>query len=92
MKDLAKDIRRTWNPDLRIISLKANDDWTLDLSYDNGDRLRFDFRPYLEHPWYAKLRNIECFKQAQIDFDSVAWPGDTDIAPETLYEEGKSLK
>jgi hypothetical protein len=32
------------------------------------------------------LQDIALFKQAFVSLDTVCWPGDLDIAPETLYD------
>jgi hypothetical protein len=46
----------------RIITEKANDDWTLDVAFNDGVERRFDVRPLLDCEAFADLRNIDIFK------------------------------
>ena len=43
-------------------------------------------RPYLDKGVFRRLHDITLFKQAYIAFDTVCWPGNLDISPETLYD------
>jgi hypothetical protein len=43
-------------------------------------------RPYLHLPIYRCLQNLAFFALARVDYGTVVWPGEIDIAPETLYE------
>lgn len=44
-------------------------------------------RPYLEIGIFQRLKNPELFKRAKVAIGTVCWPGELDIAPETLYLE-----
>lgn len=43
--------------------------------------------PYLEYPVFKDLKDLEFFKIAQVQYGTVIWPNEIDIAPERLYEE-----
>lgn len=75
----------------KVISAKANDDYTLDLQFDDGARKRFDAKPYLDFPVFVELKNLEKFKQIKIAFGTVQWQNKQDISPETLYLEGVDI-
>jgi hypothetical protein len=62
------------------------DDFTLELWFNTGEHRLFDVRPYLNRGVFTRLQNIVIFKQVFIALDTVCWPGDLDIAPETLYD------
>jgi hypothetical protein len=62
------------------------DDFSLELWFNTGEHRLFDVRPYLNRGVFTQLQNIEVFKQVFIALDTVCWPGDLDIAPETLYD------
>ena len=65
---------------IEVNFVEAVADFGLVLTFNSGERRRFDMRPYLhrrlEHPGYFPL--------ARVDYGTVTWPGD--IAPETLYD------
>jgi len=61
------------------------------LNFDNGERRCFDISPYLQYPVFQRLRNPAFFSLARIDYGTVTWPGDIDIAPETLYHKSKPV-
>lgn len=63
------------------------DDFHLELEFSTGEARIFDARPYLDRGVFKQLQDISRFKQAHVAFDTVCWPGDLDIAPETLYDK-----
>lgn len=73
-----------------ILSVNPRDDFHLELQFNTGEIGIFDARPYLEKGIFKRLKDLNLFKQAYVAFDTVCWPGDLDIAPETLYD--RSLK
>lgn len=68
------------------IWVKANDDYTLNVEFDNGEKKRFDVRPYIRGEWYGRLDKMEYFKQVRVDGFTVIWPDGQDICPDELYE------
>lgn len=69
-----------------VIRVLPRDDFTLELWFDTGDHRLFDARPYLNKGIFVQLQNLQRFKQAYVALDTVCWPGEIDIAPETLYD------
>jgi hypothetical protein len=51
----------------------------------------FDARPYLSRGVFTRLQDLAIFKQAFVALDTVCWPGNLDIAPETLYDRSRPL-
>lgn len=76
----------------KVISAKANDDFTLDLEFDDGKFKRFDVKPYLDFPVFRELKNLNYFKNIRIAFGTVQWQNEQDISPDTLYLEGEDIK
>lgn len=70
----------------RVTDVRPRDDFYLELAFDTGERRLFDARPYLQKGVFQRLQDIRMFRQAYVALDTVCWPGDLDIAPETLYE------
>lgn len=75
----------------KVIEAKANDDFSLDLKFNDGSIKRFDATPYLEYEVFKPLRNIDYFKRIKIVFGTVQWQDEQDISPDTLYLEGKDI-
>ena len=69
-----------------VNSVEAIPDYWLILTFTSGERRRFDMRPYLNYPVFRRLENPGYFSLACVDYGTVTWPGDIDIAPETLYD------
>jgi hypothetical protein len=69
-----------------VTQVSAREDYTLELKFNTGETRLFDVRPYLEKGVFTRLKDPTMFKQAYVAFDTVCWPGNLDIAPETLYD------
>lgn len=69
-----------------VTRVVSRDDFSLELWFSTGDHRLFDARPYLDRGVFVRLQDISLFKQAFVALDTVCWPGDLDIAPETLYD------
>jgi hypothetical protein len=74
-----------------VISVKANDDFSLDLQFDNGEWRRFDMKPLLAVKPWNRIRLPRDFRRVRAEHGTVVWPGDIDVAPETLYDESVPL-
>jgi len=68
----------------RVIRVSPLDDYTLELWFSTGDHRLFDMTPYLDWSIFPKLRDLTRFKRAYVAFDTVCWPDNLDIAPETF--------
>lgn len=73
----------------RVTSVKALDDYLLDLEFENGERGLFSMKPYLEYPVYKPLKDFQLFKQAKVIFGFVSWSDDIDMSPDTLYLDAR---
>lgn len=69
-----------------VIRVKVRENYSLELWFDTGEHRLFDAKPYLSRGVFTRLQDIHLFKRAFIAMDTVCWPGDLDIAPETLYD------
>ena len=74
---------------IEVNSVVAVPDFGLVLTFNSGERRRFDMRPYLHYPVFHRLENPGYFSLARVDYGTVIWHGDIDIAPETLC--GRSI-
>jgi hypothetical protein len=74
---------------LDVISVTPQDDPTLLLTFENQEKHRFDMKPYLGKTPFTILENLPLFMKATISCGTVVWPGNLDIAPETLYDDSE---
>ena len=73
----------------RVTRVEAQDDFTLNVIFQTGERRRFDVTPYLGRGVFATLRNRSRFRAVRVVAGSVEWPGEIDLSYDTLYVEGK---
>jgi hypothetical protein len=71
--------------------VKAKSDYTLILTFNNGEVKVFDMKPYLNIGIFKELRDLKLFKKVRLSFDSVEWPNEADLDPEILYSESKAI-
>ncbi len=70
---------------LDVISVTIRDDHTLELVFENGDKRIFDMQPFFDKKPFIRLLNSSLFFKASVQYGTVVWPGNIDIAPETLW-------
>ena len=76
---------------LEVDAVKTVEHFGLLLTFTNGEQRRFDMRPYLHYPVFSRLENPAFFSLAHVDYGTVVWPGNIDIAPETLYDRSVAV-
>ena len=77
---------------LDVVTVKPQPDFQLDLTFENGELRRFDMRPLLAVKPWNRITSLNQFERARVDYGTVVWPGEIDIAPETLYDDSIPLK
>ncbi|MBL8449367.1 MAG: DUF2442 domain-containing protein [Dechloromonas sp.] len=66
---------------LDVVKVKANPDYTLYLEFENGETRIFDMALYMDKKPFVRLKELPLFARAFVDYGTVVWPGNIDIAP-----------
>jgi hypothetical protein len=74
-----------------VKEVKPGNDYTLLLTFDNGDKRRFDMKPYLEKGIFRELKDISKFNSVHVSFDTIEWDNEADFDPEVLYTGSEQL-
>lgn len=74
-------------PKWYVTKVIPKEDYSLLLTFADGKKGIYDFKPNLHYPVYQKQKDIAFFMQAKAAYSSVVWPDDSDIDPEYLYNK-----
>ena len=74
-----------------VIAVHTRPEFQLDLEFKNGKRRRFDMRPLLAMKPWNRIATPAVFERVRVDYGTVVWPGEIDVAPETLYDDSVPL-
>ena len=66
-------------------------DYTLVLKFSNGDKRRFDMKPYLNKGIFKELKDISKFNTVHVSFDTIEWENEADFDPEVLFKNSIKL-
>lgn len=72
-------------PNWHVMYVEPRAGHILYLEFNDGRRGLFDMKPYLNKGVFVRLKDLTLFEQVWVDYCTIDWPGDIDIAPETLH-------
>jgi hypothetical protein len=75
----------------RVTAVAANDNYTLEITFANGEVGFYDCVPLLNFGVFQELQDLTYFKQVRAEGGTVVWPHEQDICPDTLYEDSQKL-
>ena len=79
-------------PILTVVGVFPLEGHRLRVRFSTGEIRIFDFKPLLKLPAFIPLANEKVFSAVGIEHGVPIWnDGEIDIAPETLYEDGKPV-
>lgn len=76
---------------LKITDVDYKGDYKLNLKFSDGVEKIADLEPYLYGKIFGELRDMEKFTQYGLTRVTIEWSNGADLAPEFLYEIGKSV-
>lgn len=71
---------------LDVSHVQPKHDYSVVIVFENGEKKIFDMSPFMDQKPWDKLKDRKLFLRAFVRNGTIAWPGDYDIDPETLYE------
>ena len=75
----------------RVKSVKAVQDYKLDIIFENNEEKIFDCSSLLDFGVFKELQDKNYFQQVQCKYGTVTWPNEQDICPDTLYLDSKKI-
>lgn len=75
----------------RVINVKPEQNFSLLLTFSNGEVKRFDVNPYLGIGIFKELKDLSVFNSVKPFLGSIQWANGVDLCPDTLYMESKLL-
>ena len=71
----------------RVKHVKPEHDFTLLITFDNGEVKKFDVKPYLGIGLFKELKDLSLFNSVKPYLGSIQWSNGVDLCPDTLYLE-----
>jgi len=69
----------------RVKAVRPNPDYTLTLTFANGEVKSFDVKPYLNIGIFKELKDLSLFNTVKPFLGSIKWKNGQDFCPDTLY-------
>ena len=75
-----------------ITNVVPSKDFTLSITFDNGEDGILDMKPHLNFGPFRKSTDYETFKNVRVSFDTIEWDCGADLDPEFVYAQCGRLK
>lgn len=75
-----------------VINVVPTEDYKLRLTFANGEKRIFDGTKLFKFKTHKALKNLAIFMKAHIEYNTVIWSDELDVAPEYLYENSVPLE
>jgi len=69
----------------RVVTVRPGTDYTLTLTFSNGEVRVFDVKPYLSIGISRELQDKRLFNSVRPVLSSIQWQNGQDFCPDTLY-------
>ena len=71
----------------RVKEVKPEHNFTLLITFSNGEVKHFDVKPYLGIGIFRELQDLSLFNSVKPFLGSIQWANGVDLCPDTLYLE-----
>ena len=75
-----------------ITKIQTNDDWTLNVVFEDGTHRKFDLKPLLDKEAFAVLKDLTAFRKVRNCGYFIEWDNEVDLSADTLFIEGIPIK
>ena len=73
----------------RVTNVKPEQNFTLLITFSNGEVKIFDVKPYLGIGIFSELKDLSVFNSVKPCLGSIQWSNGVDLCPDTLYLDSK---
>lgn len=73
----------------RVANVIPEHNFTLRITFNNGEVKCFDVKPYLGIGAFRELQDLSLFNSVKPFLGSIQWTNGLDFCPDTLYLESK---
>lgn len=70
-----------------VKTVVPRNDYTLDITFDNGEYGKLDMKPYLDFGIFNRIRDYKSFEKVTVAFDTIEWESGADLDPEFVYDK-----
>lgn len=76
----------------RVKEVIANKDFTLTITFTNGEIGIFDMKPYLNKGIFKELNDWQLFSTAKPFMGTIQWIHEQDLCPDNFYLESEKIE
>jgi hypothetical protein len=76
---------------LGVTAVKPLENYTLLLTFTNGEQRYFDVKPYLNFGVFKALQAPSMFNTVRVYAGTITWDDEIDLDPEMLYPKSSSV-
>ena len=69
-----------------VKEVTPQEDFTLSVVFDNGERGILDMKPILEFGIFQRIKDYDKFRRVRVSFDTIEWDCGVDLDPEFVYK------
>jgi len=73
---------------ISVVDADYKGEYKIHIEFNNGKQGEIDFKEIItddHRPIFNQLKDLAIFRNFKVDFDTIVWPNELDIAPEFLY-------